>query len=130
LKAISSSSISKGILIFLAFAALVISYIFLSRVYVSLTLAFVLAYLLNPIVEWFQKKLKLDREWGALVALVIFLLLVSLMLVLIVPKLTAQGAELMKRIPQIYATLSLKLEPISVRIFGYNVFQKFQYALW
>lgn len=125
MKATSFNFISKALLGLLALGLFVLSYIFLSHVYVSLTLAFVLAYLLNPIVEYLQKKAKMHREWGALIALAVFFLVITLLILLIIPKLASQGTELMKRIPQIYAAVTVKLAPLSVRFLGYNVFQNF-----
>jgi predicted PurR-regulated permease PerM len=91
-------------------------------VYASLTVAFILAYLLDPVVGWAEKR-KVPREVAAPLCLVIFLSAIVLLGVAIVPKIASQGRELVHRLPQLYYGLASRIGPVSERYVGYNVFR-------
>lgn len=99
----------------------VASLFFLSHVYASLTIAFVLAYLLEPIVA----KLAgwgLKRTWGVPITLGVFFVVIGLGGMAIVPKILAQGRELVQRLPAVYLGATDALEPLSEKYLGYNAF--------
>jgi predicted PurR-regulated permease PerM len=120
LRTTSFSSIK--ILVASALAVFLVSLFFLSHVYACLTIAFIIAYLLDPIVALLDKK-GFSRTYGAPVSL--FILLTGLVLtgVAIVPKIIAQGHELFLRIPTVYYSLTTALTPVSEYYLGYNMFQ-------
>ncbi|MEW6056627.1 MAG: AI-2E family transporter [Bdellovibrionota bacterium] len=105
----------------IGFVVFVASVVTLSKVYASLTIAFVLAYLLDPLIEKLEKK-GLSRDWGVPLVLVLFFALIALGGVLIIPKLIGQGRELVSRLPQVYYELTSKLGPLSMQYLGQNVF--------
>src|SRR5689334_14520628 len=95
----------------------------LHHVYASLTVAFILAYLLDPIVGKLQKK-GIKRSLGVPLTLAVFFILLGLAAVVIIPKIVAQGSELLLRLPTVYYSVTSKLAPVSERYLGYNAFQE------
>lgn len=96
------------------------SLIHLSYVYACLTVAFILAYLLDPLVTSLTK-FKLSRGLGSLMVLVVFFIFMSLIVVGVSPKLISQGRELGARLPKIYYSVSHKIGPLSEKYFGHNI---------
>lgn len=97
------------------------SVFFLSKVYASLTIAFVLAYLLDPIVEKMVKK-GIRRDLAVVFVLFTFFALLILGSVAVVPKLLAQARELLLRLPAAYHGVVAALTPYSQLYLGYDVF--------
>jgi predicted PurR-regulated permease PerM len=94
----------------------------LNHVYACLTIAFILAYLLDPIVSKLHRN-GLRRPLGAPLTLVVVLSLLVLGGVAIIPKIVEQGRELILRLPSVYYGLAASLTPVSEHYLGYNVFQ-------
>lgn len=67
-------------------------------------LAFVLAYVADPLVDWWQSR-GIGRTWGALAVLLLALLLLALAAALIGPLVAAQGAQFLADLPRILAEL-------------------------
>ncbi len=109
----------RPILIF--FAIFIASLFYLKKVYFNLSIAFILAYLLEPIVGWLEKK-NIKRQWGALLTLVTFGLVFILLFILVSPKIFRQAHELIVRLPQVYRNVMELLSGFSDRTFGYNIF--------
>lgn len=109
-------------------AVFFVSLIFLSRIYAYLSVAFILAYLLEPVVSRLAKR-KVPRQLAALLTLAVFFLLISLAGVLIIPRIIDQGQELLERLPTAYAKLTVLLAPYSERYLGYDIFSDFRHAL-
>ena len=99
----------------------VLSLVFLSQVYASLTIAFVLAYLLDPVVTKLGKK-GVNRAVAAPVMLIVFFVGLTGLGMVVIPRLFAQGRELMHRLPAVYTGVATALAPWSERLLGYNVF--------
>ncbi len=99
----------------------VLSLFFISQVYASLTIAFVLAYLLDPLVAKLEKK-GVNRSLAAPVMLVVFFTGLVLLGMAVIPRLFAQGRELVHRLPAVYAGVAGALAPTSEQYLGYNVF--------
>src|SRR5262245_20377733 len=108
--------------ILLGAALFVASLFFISHVYASLTIAFVLAYLLEPVVAELEKR-GLDRAWGVPLTLVLFFVALFAATMGILPKLFAQGRELIQRLPTVYYGVANALAPYSEQYLGYNVFR-------
>lgn len=108
---------------FVAAGLFLVSAVWLSRIYAFLTVAFVLAYLLDPIVEKLSER-KIPRSVGALVTLFVFLAGVALGFVAIVPRILAQGEQLFQRLPQFYNGAVQWLTPISEKYIGMDVFNE------
>lgn len=108
-----------GIIVCVLFS---LSLVQLSHVYASLTIAFVLAYLLEPLVARLEK-LGIAREWGGLLVLVIFFVCTGVLAVAAIPKILVQARELASKIPNLYVILTSKIGPISEQIIGYNIFE-------
>lgn len=99
----------------------ILSLFYLGRVYASLTIAFVLAYLLDPLVEKIVKK-GVRRDVAALFILGVFFLLLVLGGLAVAPKLFAQARELLSRLPKVYYSVTNALTPLSLQYLGYDVF--------
>lgn len=91
------------------------------QVYASLTVAFVLAYLLDPVVGKLDKH-GLARRWAVPLTLIVFFVLLTLAGAVVIPKILAQGRELLLRLPKVYYGIASALGPSSERYLGYNVF--------
>lgn len=116
----------KGFLIFLAI--FIASIFYLGRVYAVLSVAFILSYLLEPIVGYLTKK-KLDRTLASILVLILFFTFITLASVLIFPKIFTQGRELFLKLPTAYQNLVDWLGPLSEKYIGYNIFMNFNQAL-
>lgn len=95
---------------------------YLSNVYASLTVAFVLAYLLDPVVECLDSKGWLARAWGAPITLILFFVALTLVGMGVTPKILEQGRELIERLPRVYYSVTAQLGPVSERYLGQNLF--------
>lgn len=63
-------------------------------------LAFVLAYVADPLVDWWSNR-GIGRTWGALAVLLLALIMVALAAALIGPLVAAQGAQFLTDLPRI-----------------------------
>ena len=72
--------------------------------------AAVLAYVLNPLVEWLQKK-RIKRAPASMIVMVLALLLLLSLMLIIVPMLINQFNNMVSRIPQIVDFTQNKLLP-------------------
>lgn len=115
--------------IILALAILFLISIYVLRsIYIPIFIAYFLAFLLNPLVGWFEK-----RGFGRLGPIFLFLILLFALLtsfaVVMVPKIFVQLRELFARLPQLMDFLSIRLGPISQRYLGYDVFTQWKEVL-
>jgi predicted PurR-regulated permease PerM len=61
--------------------------------------AFVIAYLLNPIMIYLEKKFRIKRLWSILIVYIFFLGLLSLVLVIITPKIISGISNIIQDVP-------------------------------
>ncbi len=105
-----------------------ISIYFLRSIYIPIFIAYFLAFLLNPVVRWFEK-----RGFGRLGPIFLMLLLLFVLLgafaVIMLPKIFVQIRELFARLPMLMDFLSVRLGPISLRYLGYDVFTQWKEVL-
>ncbi|RMG55859.1 MAG: AI-2E family transporter [Acidobacteria bacterium] len=80
-------------------------------VLVPLVLALALAYLLKPLVEWFERRLALNRQWAVLLALVVSVILLGIGLFFILPPLIAQLIESAQKLPRAMLSVIEWLKP-------------------
>jgi predicted PurR-regulated permease PerM len=79
--------------------------LFLSRAVISpFVLAFFLAYAINPLVEWLQKK-GARREYAIFTVYFVLVLAMAVMLGIILPRLVEDMTQVLDRLPQIYQEL-------------------------
>lgn len=102
-----------------------VSLYFLRTIYIPIFIAYFLAFLLNPIVRWAEK-----RGFGRvgpifLMLLVVFALLISFAVVM-VPKVVVQLQALFLRLPQLMDFFSARLGPFSIKYLGYDVFTQWK----
>lgn len=116
------SSVEWRVVIVVLVVLFVASLMLLGHVYAPLTVAFVLAYLLDPVVTKL-KKLGLSRDIAVPLTLVVFFVLLTAAGMAIIPKIIAQGQELVSRLPAVYQGVTGALAPVSLKYLGYNVFQ-------
>lgn len=108
----------------IAAAALVLfamSVHYLGHVYAPLTIAFVLAYLLEPVVARLDR-VGFNRQFGVPLVLVLFFALLAATLLVVVPRIAAQGHELILRLPSVYSGVAQALSPLSEQYLGYDIF--------
>jgi len=111
-----------GIVLFL------VSLYFLRVIYIPIFIAYFLAFLLNPIVRWAER-----RGFGRVGPIFLLLPLVFALLVgfglFMVPKIVVQLRELFERLPLLLGFLSDRFGPTSLKYFGYDVFTQWKDVL-
>ncbi|MGZ3712601.1 MAG: AI-2E family transporter [Bdellovibrionota bacterium] len=105
-----------------------VSFYFLRTIYIPIFIAYFLAFLLNPIVRWAEK-----RGFGRvgpifLMLLIVFAVLISFTVVM-VPRIVVQLHDLFLRLPQLMDFLSARIGPYSMRYLGYDVFTQWKEVL-
>jgi predicted PurR-regulated permease PerM len=81
----------------------------LSPVIWPLAVAGVVAYLLDPVVDYFERK-GLSRTWSIISVFAIALLIVAVVLVSIIPPIVGQTRSLVKRVPEISTTVEQRID--------------------
>ncbi|MGZ3737837.1 MAG: AI-2E family transporter, partial [Bdellovibrionota bacterium] len=115
-------------IIFGAFLLFLLSIYVLRTIYIPIFISYFFAFLLNPLVRWFEK-----RGFGRLgpiflMLVILFALLISFAVVM-VPKVFVQLRELFDRLPQLMDFLSRRLGPVSNHYLGYDVFTQWKEVL-
>jgi predicted PurR-regulated permease PerM len=100
----------------------------LRTIYIPIFVSYFFAFLLNPVVRWFEK-----RGFGRLgpIFLMLFLLFALLIgfAVMMVPKIFVQVRELFNRLPLLMDFLSGRFGPMSLKYLGYDVFTQWKEVL-
>ena len=81
----------------------------ISSVLLPLAIAGVIAYLLDPVVDWFQKKHGFKRQNSIILVFIIALLLVGGMVASVVPPLIEQTTKLTSELPKIVKTFQARV---------------------
>ncbi len=81
----------------------------ISSVLLPLAIAGVIAYLLDPVVDWFQKKHGFRRQNSIILVFIIALLLVGGMVASVVPPLIEQTTKLTSELPKIVKTFQARV---------------------
>ncbi|WP_416192424.1 AI-2E family transporter [Neisseria sp. CCUG12390] len=89
----------------------------LGNILTPFIVAAVLAYVLNPLVEWLQRK-RFKRGIASMMVMILALLVLFALLLIIVPMLIAQVGNLIDRLPQIVDFLQNVLLPWLNRVGG------------
>ena len=82
----------------------------LSPVLWPLAVAGVVAYLLDPVVDFFERKRLLSRAWAIVSVFAVALLLVAGVMAIIVPPIVAQTRDFANRLPAIYQKAETHVE--------------------
>jgi predicted PurR-regulated permease PerM len=121
------SSTQQKILIAVVVVFLLSIYV-LRTIYIPIFIAYFFAFLLNPVVRWFEK-----RGFGRMGPIFLILILLFAMLIsfaaVMVPKVYVQLRELFNRLPQLMDFLSQRLGPTSAKYLGYDVFTQWKEVL-
>jgi predicted PurR-regulated permease PerM len=92
-------NISTVAIVKVIFTLLILYFVYLVRdVLAVLLISFILAVLIDPLADWFEKK-QIPRVLAVLLVYVILISLVGLIVVLLIPPLTAQFDQLTDKIP-------------------------------
>ncbi len=105
-----------------------VSIYFLRLIYIPIFVAYFLAFLLNPLVRWLEKK-GFGRIGPIILILSMFFALVMAFALVMVPKIVVQLQLLFQRLPLLMDFLSEKVGPGSVRYLGYDVFSQWKEML-
>lgn len=105
-----------------------ISIYFLRSIYIPIFISYFLAFLLNPIVRWLEK-----RGFGRvgpifLILSLVFALIIAFALMM-VPKIVVQLQLMFQRLPLLMDFLSERAGPLSQRYLGYDVFTQWKDVL-
>lgn len=103
----------------LGLAFLVLIY-YLSPILTPFLAGAIFAYILNPGVNWLERK-KLPRAVGALIMVVVLLLAVLLLFLIIAPLISKQVAQLNSHLPTVLAKLDNVVAPKINAWFGWDV---------
>lgn len=88
----------------------------LSEFVVSMIIALFLAYIINPAVDFFQRKWRIPRWGGVLVVYFLVILVLVLLAVNVVPRTTEEFSRLISNLPEIFNRLRSSLEHYSNEI--------------
>jgi predicted PurR-regulated permease PerM len=110
------------IAVFVLFA---VSIYFLRTIYIPIFIAYFLAFLLNPIVTWLEKK-GFGRSGPIFLLLFLFFALVTAFGLLMVPRVFVQVQLLFQKLPLFMDFLSERLGPFSINYLGYDVFHQWK----
>jgi len=97
---------------------------YIPKAIIYLLLSFITAFLLDPFVTKLENK-GVPRAFGAIFSLLLSTIIFVFVIIVLVPIIINQSAELKVKIPEAINTLSAALGPLSVKIFKYNVFLQF-----
>jgi len=123
----SLSSTQQKVILALV-ALFLVSIYFLRVIYIPIFIAYFLAFLLNPVVRWFEKR-GFGRLGPIFLMLVLLFALVAFFTVITLPKIYVQLRELFARLPNLMDFLSLRLGPVSVKYLQYDVFMQWKEVL-
>ncbi|HDS09779.1 MAG TPA: AI-2E family transporter [Firmicutes bacterium] len=87
-------------------------YIFIqfSDIFIAFFIALMLAYLLDPVVDWFERR-KINRVLAILILLTILSVVIILLFIAIVPRLNSDWESFRKDLPGYIETIKTKAEP-------------------
>lgn len=115
-------------ILFAVVLVILLSIYVLRTIYIPIFIAYFFAFLLNPVVRWFEK-----RGFGRMGPIFLILTLLFAMLIsfaaVMVPKVFVQLRELFDRLPQLMDFLSQRLGPVSVHYLGYDIFTQWKEVL-
>jgi predicted PurR-regulated permease PerM len=114
--------------LFALVALFLVSIYFLRSLYIPIFIAYFLAFLLNPLVRWFEKR-GFGRLGPIFLMLVLLFAMIGLFAVMMLPKIYVQLRELFARLPHLMDFLSSRLGPISVKYLQYDVFTQWKEVL-
>jgi predicted PurR-regulated permease PerM len=100
----------------------------LRTIYIPIFIAYFFAFLLNPVVRWFEKR-GFGRLGPIFLMLVLLFALLTAFAVMMVPKIFVQLRELYARLPQLMDFFSARLGPVSQHYLGYDVFTQWKEVL-
>jgi len=109
-------------------ALFLVSFYFLRSIYIPIFIAYFFAFLLNPVVRWFEKR-GFGRVGPIFLMLVLLFVLIAGFTVMMVPRIYVQLRELFARLPQLMDFLSLRLGPVSIKYLQYDVFTQWKEVL-
>lgn len=81
----------------------------LSSVLLPLAVAGILAFLLDPVVDFFQRR-HLSRKWSIILVFALAISVVALFLALVIPRVVADVGELAEKAPKIRDTLTQRID--------------------
>lgn len=112
--------ITIGSIIFLfAFAYLLRNYAILSDTFYTIILSIILAYLFNPVINYFEKK-KIKRKYGVFILYLIILAIIFILAFLVVPRSSREIKKLAKYMPQYLDNASMFID---------NIYNKFNLTI-
>lgn len=101
---------------------------FLRTIYIPIFISYFLAFLLNPIVRWLEKR-GFGRVGPIFLILILFFALAGAFVLIMVPRIVVQIRELFERMPLLMDFFSLRFGPISTKYIGYDVFTQWKDVL-
>lgn len=107
------------------FVLFAVSIYFLRSIYIPIFISYFLAFLLNPIVTWLEKK-GFGRSGPIFLLLFLFFALVTAFGLLMVPRVFVQVQLLFQKLPLFMDFLSERLGPFSITYLGYDVFHQWK----
>lgn len=109
-------------------AVFLVSIYFLRIIYIPIFISYFLAFLLNPLVRWMEKR-GFGRVGPIFLILSVVFALITIFAVVMVPKIVVQLQLLFQRLPLLMDFFSERLGPFSARFLGYDVFSQWKEVL-
>lgn len=120
----SLSPLQQKVLIALAVLFLASLY-FLRIIYIPIFVAYFLAFLLNPLVRWLEKR-GFGRVGPIILILTLVFALIGFLAVTMLPRVVVQLREFFERLPLLLDFLSARLGHLSERYVGYDLFSQWK----
>jgi predicted PurR-regulated permease PerM len=115
-------------ILFAVIALFLVSLYFLRIVYIPIFIAYLLAFLLNPLVDWLERR-GFGRVGPIFLTLSITFALIIAFGALLLPKVLVQVRELFQRLPLFADFLSERFGAVSIKYFGSDVFAQWKEVL-
>lgn len=114
-----------GLTAIVALYLFLLSFKYLSSIYIPILVSYFFAFLLNPLVAYFDKR-GVGRIGPSILLLTLFFVLLILVVILLVPRLITQAREFMSHAPLVVNSLATMLAPYSMQYLGYDIFSDWQ----
>ncbi|MBV8167219.1 MAG: AI-2E family transporter, partial [Alphaproteobacteria bacterium] len=87
----------------------------LSDILLPFIMGMAIAYLLDPLVDWFERR-RIPRPYGTTLVILLFTALLVALLFLVVPLFEKQVVDLAKRLPALFTDATTRLDALSRRL--------------
>ena len=114
-----------GALALIGLYLFLVSFNYLSSIYIPILVSYFFAFLLNPVVSFFDKR-GIGRIGPSALLLSLFFAFLVVSAILLVPRLITQVREFIEHAPLLVQSVASFLAPYSIQYLGYDIFSDWQ----